>query len=130
MPSWLVLSWALTVGYVPAQYEILTSPLNTDTVENLRSGLIATSAELGVNAEILKHFRLSASCETYQYLMPELFGFAPYRADYVFGAAIFADNIELGLRHECDHGVNSGPIEGHYASLETQFYLKISGTTK
>jgi hypothetical protein len=134
MPSWIILSWALVLGFVPEQADVVSKG-NLTCVDAIRTDLTATVAELSVQADILRHFRLWGAMENYQYFSgfdssSGGLGFYPYRADYTAGAAIYADGIELGIRHECDHPVVAGSTQGYYYSMETQIYIKISGTTR
>lgn len=133
LPSWLVLSWALTLGVVPQQVDVVSRG-SSECADAIRTDMVATVAELSVSAEFFGHARIWGAMENYQYF-PGFsgggLGFYPYRADYTAGLAIFAGPIELGIRHECDHPViAAASLQGHYLSNETQIYLKISGTTK
>lgn len=132
LPSWLVLSWALTLGIVPQQLDVVAQG-NAQCVDAIRTDMVATVAELSISAEFFGHARLWGAMENYQYFpgLDSGLGFFPYRADYTAGLAIFAGPIELGIKHECDHPVIAGSVlHGNYLSVETQIYLKISGTTK
>lgn len=135
LPSWLVLSWALTLGIVPQQVDVVAQG-QMECADAIRTDMLTTVAELRVEARALDHIRLWGAMENYQYFsgFPEAgsggtFGFLPFRADYTAGLAIFAGPIELGIRHECDHPVVAGVIRGNYLSMETQIYLTISGST-
>jgi hypothetical protein len=83
MPSWLVLSWALMLGFVPEQGDAVAKG-NLTCVDAIRTDLTATVAELSVQADILKYLRLWGAMENYQYFSgfsASGLGFYPYRAD-------------------------------------------------
>ena len=133
LPSWIVLSWALTLGIVPQQTDVVAQN-GVECADVIRTDMVATVAELSISAAFFGHARIWGAMENSQYF-PGFsgggLGFYPYRVDYTAGLAIFAGPIELGIRHECDHPVIAGSaLHGNYLSAETQIYLKISGTTK
>jgi hypothetical protein len=87
----------------------------------------AVFADIAVRAELFQHIRLWGSVETY--MTPNsILSYNPYRSDYVIGAAAYFGPFELGVRHECDHGVSKATEwRPYYMKTETQIYLSISG---
>lgn len=123
----LVFSWFIMLGYVPDHVDSIYEGLRVKSVESNKS-FVTT---LGVEASIFEHMKLWGSVETYEYSTGDSAYFLPYRSDYMFGAAIYADGVEIGVKHECDHGVEYTNIPlPWYGSYETQVYLKIGGSTR
>lgn len=124
--TWLVLSWFLACGLVPAQNEtvITMGRRNADITEAW-----AVSTEIGLKAEAFGFLRAWTSIETYELYATGL-SFAPYRANYKIGASAFWGPIELRITHECDHPViTDEPRAAQYFGGETEIALLISGTT-
>lgn len=125
--NWLILSWALTLGFVPS---VDNSIINGLQVTGIGYSNVL-EAQLDVSAVILGHLRLEGSAETYMLPPSDGWTFLPFRADYTFGAALFSGNFEVGLRHECDHGIEyTNDILPWYGSSETLVYVKITGGSK
>ena len=127
--NWLILSWALTASWLPSNNQgIAQQPVvSSQYVDS--DGCFATKFE--VQADVLSHTKLWASVETYETKDVASVGFLPFRADYVAGVALYAKGIELGVRHECDHGVEwSGSFVPWYWLNQTEVYVKISGKTE
>lgn len=125
--SWLVVTWFLAFGYVPVQYESVYMP----KIE-LDSGLVATVAQIGLNAEIAKRFNVFGDMENFQYFNAEKFydgsAFNPYRIDYTFGVSFdFNEYVSIIANHECDHVIKRGRQEDGYESTETKVIVKIRG---
>jgi hypothetical protein len=125
--NWLVLSWALTAAWLPLNKQCLYDQAVIVSLNH--SG--AYSAKLELSADALDHLRAWGSVETFESANPIYSDFNPFAADYVAGVAIYARGIELGLRHECDHGVESRQSFSPWLGLEqTSVYLKLSGSSK
>jgi hypothetical protein len=124
MFNFLVLSWALTLGYVPEQANFVDT--NHVAIDQSRLATVAT-VDFGVTAWGVLH--VYSEIETFQYLCKDLQGFNPYRANYTFGTDFYINkNLTLGLVHECDHPIVSGTnmtTEYKYASNETKIFIRI-----
>ena len=120
--NWIILAWALTVSYVPDLADHIYDQRNVSGVDFYD----CFAANLDVEARLWGHVRIYGSVETYM-MYDSGFSFLPFRADYRAGAALYADGVELGVWHECDHGVNfTNRWYPWYGSDQTQVYLKIS----
>ena len=129
MPSWIVLSWALTCGWLPMSGTCVVSATGVNGVGYLN----AVSSKLEIQADIWQHARIFGSMETRETLSldPSLGLFSPYEAYFVAGAALYAKGIEIGIIHECDHGIeSSSDFIPWISSGGTEVYIKISGKTQ
>jgi hypothetical protein len=125
--SWLIVAWYLTLGIVPKQSETIYEQADVAVVKLLETAYVA---ELGVNAEAFKCLRLYGSAEIYEYHGSGL-SFLPYRGDFKIGAALFFGPIEIGIDHECDHGiVFTNQWLDKYGSSETRITVTIKGKTE
>lgn len=122
------LTWSLVTAFLPStQYGIYSN--EGDTLGSVKH-TAAFSTELALSATLYNHVRLDTSIETHEFLPKGSSLFVPYQSYFRIGAAIFTDHLELGLKHECDHGISSAGypspwLGGGYTSL----YLKLSGST-
>jgi hypothetical protein len=124
----LVISWFLTLGYVPQMNVNLGNQYQV-----LNSEQIATVAEIGVKADY-HMFSVYGSMENYQYKQKDNFGFSPFRIDYTFGCSLAINShVKLIFEHECDHSVNSlanNKSDSSYGSAYTVVKVEFSGSTK
>ena len=122
--NWLLLSWALTTSFLPANVQAVFTPLGNSTV-------IATpgsfSAEIELSAEAYNHLRVWGSVETFAFFNAAVVRFNPFEADYIVGAALFSKGIEAGVKLECWHGVQCDQPRAWYGTMSTAIYLKLSG---
>ena len=134
MLSFLVLSWALSFGYVPDQVDSLQG-LIVMADQNRFASFV--TVEGGVTAWDRIH--IYGSVETYQYLVSDSISFAPYRADYIAGADVYiTDWLSAGIVHECDHPVMSVvkmpsikyESEYNYLKTETKIFIKIGSNVR
>ena len=128
--NWLILSWALTASWIPLDNQsIVQQKPVANTVIN-SSGCYSISLE--ARAEIMNHLKIWGEVETYEKINPDTkLSFMPFRADYLVGIALYAKGIELGISHECDHGVESQSFYvPWYYLTQTRVYVKISGSTR
>lgn len=127
--DWLVLCWALTVGYIPLGNTSIVLPGSIVTVED--SSAVVT--ELSIGVEIASHLRLYGSMETRETLSldnPAAGLFSPYEAYFKAGLAIYGEGWELGVYHECDHGIEASPVTVPWLwAGRTEIYVKVSGKT-
>jgi hypothetical protein len=125
--GWIVLSWALTVGSVPQQYQ----EINFIPNNNIQTAYPSTMAEVELSAEILNHLKLWGSVKTFQYLHLNEMYCSPYRSDYAVGISIYNKIMEIGIRHECDHPVIYEQNQlGLYGMMTTEIYIKLRGYTR
>lgn len=124
MLSMFVLSWALTIGIVPEQTEIVDYKK-----AELNRSRVATVATLSLGVTAWERIYMYTNLETYQYKSNAGFYFIPYRTDYIFGMDFYVNkNITIGLEHECDHPVVSYTnmkADYKYMSSETKLFIRI-----
>lgn len=129
MFSFLVLSWALTLGYVPTQ-----SNIAGDQYTRIEQGKIATVSTIDFGVTAWNRLKIYSQIETFQYLNPTYTGFNPYRTDYIFGIDYYiSKNITLGIIHECDHPVVSYydmKADYQFLSSETKIFARIGSERK
>ena len=124
MPSWLVLSWALTVGYMPSNAQSMSR-------ESLFDGGCYEQT-IGGSAEILGHIRLLTDIVTLDRYVKGEYCFSPFRTTYHIALETYAGPFTVGCRHFCTHAVdgnNDGALE-RYSASATGFYLTVKGTTR
>ena len=131
--QWLVLSWALTVGYLPTNVQFLDSAPNM-SIENQwiyleNNGSMETT--IGLSAIAFDHIKLSTSIETYIHTTDSILSYWPYRSDYNIGLSIYTKNLELGIKHTCIHPTiySIDQILG-YGANTTEIFVKLSGETR
>jgi len=113
--QWLLLSLALSCGYMPQNMQMVNlrlyeQPCFTQTIEV--SGLVA------------EHLNVYGSVRTYDIYRSRL-SFSPFRVDYIIGAELLWQSFALGIRHECDHAVlyKTGAQDRGFEGNETEIYL-------
>lgn len=128
MFEFLAVSWFLTFGLVPYQYERVDV---SKTIEVTKEN-ISTVAEIGISSKAFNRLELYGSVETFQFKKPDSLYFMPYRADYTFGARFrLLDGLTLGFSHYCNHPVDYGSrIKYTYQGGETQLTITFSGGSK
>ena len=121
--TWLILLWSLSVGYIPLDSKAVVNP-DVGQLTSFHTNAIST--ELSVTAEVLKHLRFFAGVETLA--IPQSYtSYVPFEAYYTIGASLYTKNLELGIKHECDHGVESSVTSlPWYGSNSTEVYLKLT----
>ena len=127
--NWIIFSWALSVAWMPLNDQSFIQ--NLPAVSLVMDYANGFSATLETRVDIASHIKAWTSVETYETPDGMFPYFNPYRGDYVIGAAIYSKGIEVGVRHECDHGIESHYVFIPYYSFDqTKIYVKISGSTK
>jgi hypothetical protein len=123
-----VMSWFLTVGFVPDMQDTSKGRLSEIDTE-----YVATVAEIGLSVTAWDRLTLSASMENYQYFVGEA-SFKPFRIDYKAGAYFkISENITVCAEHECDHPVSyrtNGQLDYDYLSNQTRFSVTIKGSSR
>lgn len=129
MLRWLVLSWTLSLGYLPAQIETYDHPGLGDSYTVDRSG--AFVQDLGLEALAFEHLRAWTNIRTYEEQAAPL-AYAPFRADYSIGLEVLAGPVVLGIRHECAHPVVSRTsfAETGRISTETEVFVRFQGSSR
>jgi hypothetical protein len=127
--QWLVLSWALTCGFVPANqqnvYEAVYMPAlqayqQTTLGQINNTGSLTT--EVALSAEGWGHVRLSGSIETLQH------EFSVYKANYIMGVAYFTKHLEFGMNYMTSSAFPAvTPGVPWLEDSETRFYFRLSG---
>jgi len=127
--NWLILSWALTAAWLPLDDQgFLQQPIKSSQYID-SAGCFSTKFE--AQADVFSHAKLWASVETYESKESHTVYFEPFRADYIAGVALYAGGFEVGVKHECDHGVEwSSSFIPWYWLDQTEVYVKISGRTR
>lgn len=127
--QWMILSWALTCGWLPASSDAIVYPgYNLFQIYHIDS--ISTKFE--INADAWNHVRLWGSMETRESFTGGFISgaFAPYEGYFIAGAAIHVPGFEIGISHECDHGIDfTFSATPWISSGNTEVYVKISGRT-
>jgi hypothetical protein len=121
--SWLVLSWFLAFGYLPASTELV----NKTAAHN--SG--AFYQDIGLAAVAFDRVKLHTDIRTYDTTDSGAMWF-PYRADYTIGMEILAGPVTIGVQHECVHPVifDLRNQELGFSSSVTEVYVRIDGQAK
>jgi hypothetical protein len=131
MPSWMVLVYVLSIGYVPEQRETIGNYYDDyDTMITINTDNFNTVALFGFGIELFNHVRIKSEMESYQFSTDSLTKFYPFRIDYTIGAELYDEGFSIGIKHECDHSViyeRRIPRSKKYISMETQIYLKLEG---
>lgn len=120
----LVMSWLLTLGYVPEMQDTVAAMSN------------ATTAQIGLSFETQDNrFKVYTDMQSFQYAKSPV-RFSPFRIDFSIGAqfnVIDADTMTLHLNidHECVHPVSShNKLEYYYSGGITVLSLTIKGSTR
>ena len=127
----LVISWFLTLGYVPEMGESANG-----NVVNLDESRIATVAQIGISASTDDEmFTIYTDIENFQYALHDgTLNFDPFRINYSIGLEVKPnDNIRFNVDHECDHPTTSktsGRLGYKYNSEITTITVTLSGETK
>jgi hypothetical protein len=121
--QWLTLAWALTFGFMPSQNDSFFGEGRRIGLEH--KDVIAVNLEL--DATYMEHLHFFGGVKTYAVQSPESMLLAPYRADYTAGIFIRVGPLDLGVSHECDHGVEAGTfVEPWYGNSETTLFVRLS----
>jgi len=131
--SWLVLSWALTLGMSPGSSGVGIVDPNYLGREYKVFNDNAISTKLEIEAAAWSHLRAWGSMEiksTIDSNMSTMGAFSPYEGYFIAGLAFYVKGFEVGIKHECDHGIESlaKPVLW-VTSGGTDIYVKISGKT-
>lgn len=127
----LVISWFLTLGYVPQMDEFVD--YRGATLDNDR---IATVAQIGLSVSTEDElFTIYTDMENFQYIPGSAGeGFSPFRIDYSIGFQIKPnENIRFNIEHECDHPVQTKTMTAgdyRYGSNLTTISVTLSGKTR
>lgn len=127
----LVISWFLTLGYVPQMTDLVES----EAVE-IDGNRVATVAQIGLSASTEDElFTIYTDMENFQYIpISAGKGFSPFRIDYSIGFQIKPnESIRFNIEHECDHAVQTNPtapFDYHYASGLTTISVTLSGRAR
>jgi hypothetical protein len=126
--QWLVLSWALTIGYLPMQTDSIVNGAETVHLPAPENA-IATTFEL--DAVAFDHLRAWGKMRSYESFAFDRLYMVPWRIDFSIGAEVFYGPFALGVWHECDHGVDSSRyMKPWYSRGTTEIYIAIRGEVK
>jgi len=129
MVSWLVLSWALSFGYVPEQFNAVDYSYQEVGMESM-----STVMKIGLDANLFNRVTIFTDVENFQTPIKKSVApaFDPYRIDYTIGARLrISDSVSITAVHECDHPVSStmNVKTGQYYMAETKIFAEIHGKT-
>jgi len=122
----LVMSWFLTLGYVPE--------MNNGTELNIKD---TTTAQIGLSFETQDaRFKVYTDIQSFQSVKNPT-SFSPFRIDFSIGAQFNINDpldtmaLHLNIDHECAHPVSShNKLEYNYAGGITVLSLTIEGSTR
>jgi hypothetical protein len=131
MPSWLILAWSLTLGYMPTNYSEISGPGYSGS-QLLNSRCIDTN--LALEARAFGHFRVATEVQTFAFpASPNfnpLLGFYPFESQYRIAFELYSKHLVLGIRHECDHPTLSSRWDSpQLLGTKTEAYLTLQGET-
>jgi len=124
--KWLIFSWALVTGYLPYNSQEITQGAEGVSMNNPGS----YSTTFFFSADVIQHFKVWGSIETFM-MFDEVDTngtFYPFEDYYKIGAAVYWKFLEIGVEHECDHGVlYSNQDQTWLGGGYTKFYLRVAG---
>lgn len=123
MMSMLVLSWALSFGYVPMQ----SNQVNTECLKYSNT----TMAKIDFSLRLDDRLDIYTSLENFQ-KADALPYFSPYRINYSIGAKLdITSFLSATIEHECDHKVVSEftPTQQVLGMNETKLFVTFHGKT-
>lgn len=125
MPEWLILSWALTFGWVPNQSSFGAPPMGAGQTEPNQRVFEQT---LSVDADLFSHFRIGADVETRD-RCENLAAWTPFQSRYRFRAGVHFGPVSLDLKHECIHPtISAAGDDRGILTDETEISVTIKGT--
>jgi hypothetical protein len=123
MSDFLVMTWLLSLGFMPA------SSLET------KSSLIQASDCLiqtfGVDFFLAEHIKVYSSVELQETKSGGIY-FDPFRGDFLIGGELYHKNLSIGISHECNHDIvtnldfhqNNG-WEGSFEKAYIHYFLPV-----
>lgn len=124
--NWLVLSWALTFGYLPLQ----TSEVYTfGNAVVIKAPETAMSTTLELEASAFDFIRAWGTMQTYRDFSFTIIEKAPWRADYSIGAELYYGFFAFGIKHEDISGIDLKglTVKAHYNNQTTEIYVSLRG---
>ena len=119
--SWLVLLYFIELGYSPFYSSLNTLPFEYTRNENVYY--------MHFDAEVVlfDHLFIGGSTKTFMQPVDKSYQFFPIENDYLFKAGLRFENIEVGLRHQCNHPGDSFGVasEGKSYGGYEEFYIRI-----
>lgn len=133
----LVVSWFLTLGYVPEMQDQISS---SDTIIYQTASETmyqATTTKIGLSFETQDaRFKVYTDIQSFQYAKSPV-RFSPFRIDFSIGAQLNitdpsdAMTLHLNIDHECVHPVSShNKLEYNYAGGITVLSLTVKGSSR
>lgn len=129
--EWLLISWALTCGWMPLNQSVIERP--DAYAFDIKDNCLMQKGDLSATA--FGFATVYTSIETFD--KPDKIPyFAPFLTDYVFGVKFEKKNITVGFEHSCAHPVLSMPVKDSVLSESftghnmTTLYVKIQGSHK
>lgn len=121
--NWLLLLYFIEMGFAPHYESLNMLPDSYSYILNENVYYV----DLGVEI-VIDHFFIGGSAKTFIQPNVDDYEFFPIEVDYLFTVGLRFDNVEIGLKHGCDHPIDSFgtvPPGKSYGSYE-EFYIKIS----
>jgi hypothetical protein len=129
MLPWITLAWSLTFGYLPIDSTVIVEQNRPGYASVITNNAISSKMESSLS--FFDHARIFGSMETHETLnpSPSINGaFTPYEGYFRAGASIYGKFWEIGIVHECDHGIDgSDVIRPWLWAGYTQFFITLSG---
>jgi hypothetical protein len=124
--NWILLLFALELGYSPLYESLNSTPLGTENIRIENNIYITLETEI----KIKNIFFIGGSVKTYFNPMIKSKTFWPFENNYMFKTGLRYKNLEIGFRHLCLHPVKPWesylqPISSTDGSYE-EFYIRIS----
>lgn len=121
----LIVSWFLTLGYVPEMCDATAAMSN------------ATTAQIGLSFETQDNrFKVYTDMQSFQYAKSPV-RFSPFRIDFSIGAQFNITDpsdtttLHLNIDHECIHPVvSNNKLEYRYSGGITVLSLTIKGSSR
>jgi hypothetical protein len=125
--QWLVLCYALTVGYVPFDNTAIVSYSGKEIAAVVNTNAVLT--KLDISLEAIDHIRLYGSIDVREtWANNGKIDFDPYESRYYFALSVFGPNWEAGFSNECYHGNERGGFPRNwFGGGSTMFFVKLSG---
>jgi len=122
--NWLILLYFIELGYSPFYQSTNIISEDYEFIKKENVYYVNFDAEL----LILDHLFIGGSTKTFMQHQSNSYHFLPIESDFLFKAGLKFDNLELGIRHQCNHPVlNYGVLteKEAYGGYE-EFYIRIS----
>lgn len=128
--SWLIITWALVVGYSPFSNGVVISTDDLSAGYCYRNYFYQTLELEATVWDTVSLWTELTTKETKEDLETPFF--SPFESCYKIGLNVFIDNITFGIEHECTHPVVASRTVRDNVFLfsgYTNVFVKIQGET-